>query len=107
MFPQKRNENDLSVSVSAEIRSVRRPECPDTKSGVSGLSGCPNGCSEYPDIYLESSDCRSDVRTAVRSIMAYTRSLQVLFCQRLRLAKQDAETCSYTAHKHSSNYNQR
>jgi len=59
MFPQKRNENDLSVSVSAEIRSVRV-----TVQNVQTLN------PEYLD-YL-------DVRTDVRSIRTYTWSLRIV-----------------------------
>jgi len=50
MFPQKGNENDISVSVSAKIRSVRV-----TVQNVRALN------PEYPNY----SDCCSDVQTAV------------------------------------------
>ena len=59
MFPQKRNENDLSVSVSAEIRSVRV-----TVQNVQTLN------PEYLDY--------PDVRTDVRSIRTYTWSLRIV-----------------------------
>ena len=59
MFPQKRNENDLSVSVSAEIRSVRV-----TVQNVQTLN--PE-CLDYPD-----------VRTDIRSIRTYTWSLRIV-----------------------------
>ena len=59
MFPQKRNENDLSVSVSAEIRRVRV-----TIQNVQTLN------PEYLDY--------PDVRTDVRSIQTYTWSLRIV-----------------------------
>jgi len=59
MFPQKRNENDLSVSVSAEIRSVRV-----TVQNVQTLN------PEYLDY--------PDVRTDVQSIRTYTWSLRIV-----------------------------
>ena len=59
MFPQKRNENDLSVSVSLEIRSVRV-----TVQNVRTLN------PEYLDY--------PDVRTDVWSIRTYTWSLRIV-----------------------------
>jgi len=68
MFPQKRNENDLSVSVSAEIRSVRV-----TVQNVQTLN--PKYL-DYPD-----------VRTDVRSIRTYTWSLRIV----VRMSEQLSE----------------
>jgi len=68
MFPQKRNENDLSVSVSAEIRSVRV-----TVQNVQTLN------PEYLDY--------PDVRTDVQSIRTYTWSLRIV----VRMSEQLSE----------------
>ena len=67
MFPQKRNENDLSVSVSAEIRSVRV-----TVQNVQTLN------PEYLDY--------PDVRTDVRSIRTYTWSLRIVVRMSVQLS---------------------